>query len=172
MESPDWDKNFPKVQDVLSEQIQNDEESQSMDSQPNSKPSNLFEYIERAATLYVPSVVKNTESLLEQDNSQAVLTAKIPCTLTLRELVRAQPGIWEGITEDMVAQGLLKKGNFSNIDLAKTICMQAGLNKVSGIRGRDEGNTTLPINDKGIESIAILDSGAGISIAMKNIWEK
>ena len=27
-------------------------------------------------------------------------------------------------------------------------------------------------NEEGIESIAILDSGAGISIATKSIWEK
>ena len=46
------------------------------------------------------------------------------------------------------------------------------LKKVSSIRTKDEGNTTLPINHKGIESIAILDSGAGISIATKSIWEK
>ena len=96
MESLDWDKNFPKVEDVLFEQTQNDEESQSMDSQPNSKTSNLDEYIERSTKLYVPSVVKNIESQLDTDNLQAILTAKIPCTLTLRELVRAQPGVGKG----------------------------------------------------------------------------
>ena len=43
---------------------------------------------------------------------------------------------------------------------------------MSGIQTRDEGNTTLPIVYEGIKSIAILDSGAGISIATKSIWEK
>ena len=31
---------------------------------------------------------------------------------------------------------------------------------------------TLPIKHKGIESIAILDSGASISIATRQLWEK
>ena len=43
---------------------------------------------------------------------------------------------------------------------------------MSGIKAKDEGNTTLPVNYEGIESITILDSGAGISIATKTIWEK
>ena len=46
------------------------------------------------------------------------------------------------------------------------------LNKVSGIQGKDKGNTTLPINYEEIESIAILDSGSSITIANKTIWEK
>ena len=48
------------------------------------------------------------------------------------------------------------------------------MNKVSGIQGKDEGNTTLLANHhEGIELIAILDSGAGISISTKTIcWEK
>ena len=47
-----------------------------------------------------------------------------------------------------------------------------GINKVNGIRGKDEGNMTLPIEYGGIVFIAILDSGVGISIATRSIWEK
>ena len=43
---------------------------------------------------------------------------------------------------------------------------------MSGIQEKDEGNTNLPVKYEGIESMAILDSGAGISIATKTIWDK
>ena len=35
----------------------------------------------------------------------------------------------------------------------------------------DEGNTTLPVTINNIKSIVVLDSGAGIGIATKFIWE-
>ena len=73
----------------------------------------------------------------------------------------------------MAAQGLLNKGKFDQTKPAKTIIGKlVGLNKESGIKEKDEGNTTLPVTCEGIQSIAILDSGAGISIATKTIWEK
>ena len=35
-----------------------------------------------------------------------------------------------------------------------------------------QGHTTLPVKYKDIESMAILDSGAAISIATKLVWER
>ena len=68
---------------------------------------------------------------------------------------------------------MLNKGHFDQGVLTKTIVVSPmELNKVSGVKDKDKGNTTLPVNYKGIESIAILDSGASISIATKTIWEK
>ena len=46
------------------------------------------------------------------------------------------------------------------------------INKVSKKIGPSEGNTTHPVEHGSIISIAILDSGAGISVATKSIWEK
>ena len=87
--------------------------------------------------------------------------------------MKAQPEIWEGITEDMVAQGIINKVNFEQSRPAKTIAgTRVEVNKVSGVQEKDEENTTLPVNYQGIESMAILDSRAGISIATKTIWEK
>ena len=84
-----------------------------------------------------------------------------------------RPELWEGLTKNLVAQGVLNKDRFDQQDLAKIIVgEQVELHKVSGIQGKYEGNTTLQVNYEGIESIAILDSGVGISIATKTIWEK
>src|SRR5271156_2854577 len=46
------------------------------------------------------------------------------------------------------------------------------LNKVGKYYEDDEGNATLPMEIGKIVSTAILDSGAGVSIATKSIWEK
>ena len=38
--------------------------------------------------------------------------------------------------------------------------------------GTSEGNTTLPIEHGNVIFMAILDSGAGMSVATKSVWEK
>ena len=88
--------------------------------------------------------------------------------------MKVKSDLWEGLTENLVSQGVLNKGQFDQLEPAKTIVGgQIELNKVSGIRGKDEVNTTFPVEYERVESIAILDSGAaGISIATKTIWEK
>ena len=57
----------------------------------------------------------------EPPNLQAALSAQVNCKLTLRELMKTQPEIWEGITEDMVVQGILNQGKFEQSKPAKTI---------------------------------------------------
>ena len=104
---------------------------------------------------------------------QAILSARIKCTMPLIELMKHRPELWECLTKKLVKQGVLNRTHFSQIVPSKRSHEEPiELKKVSGIQTKDEGNTTLPINYKGIESIAILDSGAGISIATKSIWEK
>ena len=99
MEPPDWDK-----QPSLGRSTRSEDELLSVGSQPKqSEPSDLGEYIDRAATLYLPSMRKQNGKQREPPNLQAALSAQINCKLTLRELMKAQPEIWEGITEDMVA---------------------------------------------------------------------
>ena len=44
------------------------------------------------------------------------------------------------------------------------------VNKVGQHEGED-GNTTLPVTINKMKSIAILDSGAGVSIATKAVWK-
>ena len=61
------------------------------------------------------------ENLKEPANLQVILSAQITCMLSLREIMKAQPKIWDGIMEDMVAQRLLNRGKFDQIELAKTI---------------------------------------------------
>ena len=46
------------------------------------------------------------------------------------------------------------------------------INKVRNYCEGEDGNTTLPIEYEGVETLAILDSGAGVAIATKGIWEQ
>ena len=50
--------------------------------------------------------------------------------------------------------------------------MPVPINKVGQYFEDDHGNATLPMEINGIVSMAILDSGAGVSIATKLMWEK
>ena len=136
-------------------------------------PSNLGQYIYKMATLRIPSIKRPETSKLEPDKLQAILSAPIRCTLPLIELMKVRPALWESLTEKLAEQGVLNKGRFDQVNTAKTTYYKpVELKKVNKIQSKDEGNTTLPITYEGIESIAILDSGAGISIATKSIWEK
>ena len=46
------------------------------------------------------------------------------------------------------------------------------INKVGQYCEDDQGNATLPMEINDVVSMAILDSGAGVSIATKLMWEK
>ena len=46
------------------------------------------------------------------------------------------------------------------------------LNKVGEYCEAEDGNTTLPVEFNRVKTKAILDSGAGIAIATKTMWEK
>ena len=45
------------------------------------------------------------------------------------------------------------------------------LNKVGDYYEGEDSNTTIPIEFKGQQTLAILDSGTGVAIATKRIWE-
>ena len=45
------------------------------------------------------------------------------------------------------------------------------VNKVGDYCEGEDGNTTIPVEYAGQTNIAIMDSGAGVAIATKNMWE-
>ena len=50
-------------------------------------------------------------------------------------------------------------------------CEPVPLKKVGDYCEGDDGNTTLPVEFNEVKSLAILDSGAGVAIATKQVWE-
>ena len=58
------------------------------------------------------------------------------------------------------------------VDLVKKIkCELVPLNKVGEYYEGYYGNTTLPVEFNEVKSLAILDSGVGVAIATKQVWE-
>ena len=50
-------------------------------------------------------------------------------------------------------------------------CEPVPINKVGDYCEDEDGNTTLPVEFNEVRSLAILDSGAGVAIATKEVWE-
>ena len=108
-------------------------------------------------------------------NVWATLKAPVACTLPLGEFLRVKPEIWDQIAKHLNDQGLLRHETGYEDQISESpseTSKHLPLNKVNGSTKKDEGNTTLPLEYEGVMSIAILDSGAGISIATRSIWEK
>ena len=55
--------------------------------------------------------------------------------------------------------------------IRRTKCEPVPLNKVGDYCEGQDGNTTLPVEFNDKKSVAILDSGAGVAIATKEVWE-
>ena len=105
--------------------------------------------------------------------SQALSTL-VTCTLPLRDLLRLKPRVLKRMVQklshpepEMVAESPQEPQRPT-----KPKIEHISINKMSKKLGPSEGNTTLPVEHGSIISIAILDSGAGISVATKSLWEK
>ena len=112
----------------------------------------------------VPSVQKMKREEKPSDDLEAILLAPITCTLPLIELMKLKPDLWEGLTEKLVAHKILNKGSFDKESPAKTVMgSRVGLNKVSGVKAKDEGNTTLPVTYEGMSQLLFWIVGLGLA---------
>ena len=90
-------------------------------------------------------------------------------------LLKVRPDLWENIA------GLSKMGEFckkhnieqKSVKPARKKPVKVPINTVAYVpKSNDTGNTTLPLEYNDYKAIAILDTGVGVSIAMKSVWEK
>lgn len=91
----------------------NEDRHEAQTPKTEADPSDLRRYIDRAATLRIPSLQKSMETKDALGDLQAILSAPIKCTLTLFELLKLQPELWEGLTEKLVEHGTLNRGRLS-----------------------------------------------------------
>ena len=133
------------------------------------------EYIGDAETYRVPTLFKPRLKKRNMSNVWAALKAPVSCTLPLGEFLRVKPEIWDEVARHLKDQGLLRHETRYEDQISESpseTSKHLPLNKVNGNTNKDEGNTIVPLKYEGVMSIAILDSGAGISIATQSIWEK
>ena len=143
------------------------------------EPSYLGQYINRATTLCVPFIQRSRLHEFDVTNLQAFMSVRVTCTLPFMEWIKLKPQLWDQMGKCLVEQGILstdliakpRTQDMGGRSITKATTVRVPLNKVGEVIKKDEGNTTLPIEVDSIMSMAILDSGASISIATKTIWK-
>ena len=144
LEWPKWNKVDPNVMQ---------DEILSLESQPSQQldPLDLGQYIDRAKNIVCAFNEKAQSVRKKIVNLQEIILAPITCTLTLIELMKVKLELWEGLTKKLIEQGVLNKGHVEEVVFVKTIVgAPIEFNKVNGIQGENEGNTTLGIKYEGI----------------------
>ena len=136
----------------------------------------MGDYKPRSVIMKVPSMWKSVQNERDTANSHALMSAPITCTLPLTDGLKIRPDLWESVAKCLTDRGFWnKKMTLEQAQKPKTLAsrtkIQVPINKLGDKAENNEGNTTLPVLIHKIKSIAILDSGAGVGIATKQVWE-
>ena len=140
-------------------------------------PSFQGEYEAKIYIIPIPSSQQLILPIKDIANLQAILSAPITATLPLAEFLRVKPEMWDEVSRMLQAKGV-QLSNFKldhkNSKHGESTSGKIPVCRVSNYEqsSKDKGNTTLPVEVDGIKTMAILDTGAGISIATKSIWER
>ncbi|MCO5579057.1 hypothetical protein L7F22_032909 [Adiantum nelumboides] len=152
----------------------------SMDSKPQSLktlPSFIGEHEAKSKIRIVPSQQRATPKMIDYKGLQEMLSTPVTCTITLSELLKIRLHLWKEMGKHLGTKGikiplqtnpLKEEKQNGNQPKAQPV----PINKVGDYCEGEEGNTTLPVEYNEVKTIAILDSGAGVAIATKQIWEK
>ena len=135
-------------------------------------PSFQGEYEAKIEIIPIPSSQQLIPPILDTANLRAVLSAPITATLPLADFLKVKPEMWESVANMLQKRGInITKRDIDNKSLkrSESVSLQLPVCKVTNYEqpSRDKGNTTLPVEFQGIKTMAILDTGAGVSIATK-----
>ena len=125
----------------------------------------------------VPSQYKPSPVILDTANLQALLSTPVKVTLPLVEVLRVRPELWQEVVDCLTKMGITMPHQIPVDERLKgTVqqrvkCESVPINKVGDYCEGEDGNTTLPVEFNEVRSLAILDSGAGVAIATKEVWE-
>ena len=137
-------------------------------------PSFMGEYEARSEIKKLPSIRGNLTKHRDSQNLASILLTPIQCTLTLGELLKVRPQMWEDLEETMEKFGIKKMtkrevNQMRGINEKKPLMEPVPLNQVGDYCEGKEGNITLLVQFNEVKALAILDSGAGVAIATKKI---
>ena len=140
-------------------------------------PSFQGEYEAKIEIIPIPSSQQLIPPILDMANLRAVLSAPVTATLPLSDFLKVKPEMWDSVANMLQKRGInITKRDIDNKSLkgSESVSLQLPVCKVTNYEqpSRDKGNTTLPVEFQGTKTMAILDTGAGVSIATKAIWEK
>ena len=128
--------------------------------------------------LPIPLSSHITPSAKDTLNLHAIMSAPVTATLPLMDFLRVKPELWEQVSKLLRNKGYSISKHFNPMKQADSdpepFLEKISLNKLND-HGRfksENGHTTLPVRVLNVKTFAVLDSGAGISIATKEIWQK
>ena len=139
-------------------------------------PSYQGDYEAKSDIRKLPSVQNKPAAVLDLVNLSALMSAPIKVTLPLADVLKVKPELWKDVGKMLRRLGV-KLPNSDTISAwqaeeeTKKNYQPVPINKVGEYCEGDDGNTTIPVEFAGKRTMAILDSGAGIAIATKRIWE-
>ena len=124
----------------------------------------------------IPSVRKLPHKEQDIGDLISLLSTLIDCKLTLGELLKIRPHLWNElarILEKMGIKGIKPKelNQLQNENKTKAQVQPVPVNKVVEYCKGEDGNITLLVEYNNVKTLAILDSGEGIAIATKSLWE-
>ena len=127
--------------------------------------------ISRPFTLHAIPSIKNTLNL------QDIMTSPFTTTLPLVDLLKVKLELWEQVARRLNRQ---KYVDLTHILQMEQLNKQPSQKKLVSVNGMSHtkstrtnmGNTKLLAECKGVRTLAILDTSAGISIATKTMWGK
>ena len=140
-------------------------------------PSYLGEYEPKSVILKVPSIWSAKRKEVDTANLHALMSTPVTCTLPLTDLLKIKPELWEYVAKCLTDHGLWnKKFSLEEALDTKTRLSRKSVRTAVPVNQVEEGendgsNTTLHVLINKVTSVAILDSGAGVGIATKSIWE-
>ena len=83
--------------------------------------------------------------------------------------------MWQEVTAGLVKMGIpikdAKPIETKNKVKKRVKCEPIPIKKFGDYCEGEDGNTTLPVKFNEVQSLAILDNGAGIAIATKEVWD-
>ena len=138
-------------------------------------PSYQGEYEVASEVCKIPSQKLDSSPKLNIANLTALMSAPIRCTLPLADVLRVRPELWKELELQLKKLGVElpiseQIPNLERKQKQKTY-EPVPLNKVGDYCEGEDSNTTIPVEFNGQQTLAILDSGAGVAIATKRIWE-
>ena len=141
-------------------------------------PSFVGEYEVKSDVHKIPSQYKPKPTILDMTNLHALLSTQVKITLPLADVLKIKPELWKEVLDCLKKMGILVPMHMTTMDGItqskkddKIKSEPVPLNKVGDYCEGEDGNTTLPVEYNGHKNLAILDSGAGIAIVTKQVWE-
>ena len=138
-------------------------------------PSYLGSYEAKSEIKKFPNLQMPSHKDLDITNLSALMSAPIKCTLPLSDILKVKPELWEDVAKYLKSLGvempIMKQNLMEDKKQARKNLAPVPLNKVGDYCEGEDSNTTIPVTYDDVTTLAILDSGAGVAIATKSIWE-